>query len=344
MKKLFTLNILNKKKRVHFKTIPPKKEINIILFKPKIVDDLFDNNLSQINETKISKNKENLNYNELSTYHTFNVENKDLNIEKNKNYAPKEKEEIIEKDKKEEQIIEEDKREEEEEIDEDRKENSDNIQIEIEIGENKENKEKKEKILLGRKRSNSKREGTHTKFSDDNLRRKIKYIIINELKEFINKTIEIIYDGDLGQGMLIKKFFTLNHKQIANAVIKDNKDFLNKNLKDIFSENISTRYTNYPKEHNKKLIEKLLNENDENKRIYFTNFFSLTFSQCLNHFIGKITIKELEGLKTMDEILTNFDDDLNYKHHLYYYFNSFENIINNKKSRNRNKKINNDNQ
>ena len=61
----------------------------------------------------------------------------------------------------------------------------------------------------------------------------------------------------------------------------------------------------------------------------------------LNHFIGKVTIKELEGLKTIDEILKNFDNDLNYKHHLDYYFNNFKNIINNKKSRNRNKNNNN---
>ena len=331
MKNLFTLK---KARKIYFKTIPLKKAINIILFKPKTADDLFDNNLNQINDTKNHKNKENINYNELSTSHTFNVENKILSLEINKNFNLKEKE-ILEK-KKEEDIIKNDKKE--EEIVEDRKEKGENIQIEIKIGEKKENKKSK---LLGRKKANSEKEGIHTKFSDDNLRRKSKYIIINELKEFINKQIEIKYDGDIGQGMLIKKFFTLNHNQIANAIIKYNKIFLNKNLKDIFSENISTRYTNYPKDHNKKLIEKLLNENDENKRIFFNNFFSLTFSQCLNHFIGKVTIKELEGLKTIDEILKNFDDDLNYKHHLDYYFNNFENIINNKKSRNRNKNNNN---
>ena len=35
---------------------------------------------------------------------------------------------------------------------------------------------------------------------------KTKYIVINELKEFLNKQIEIYYEGDIGQGMLIKKW------------------------------------------------------------------------------------------------------------------------------------------
>ena len=195
--------------------------------------------------------------------------------------------------------------------------------------------EKPEKIpKFGRKRARSGIEGKHNKFSDDNLRRKCKHIILNEILMFINDKINKIYDGDLGQGILIKKLYTLNHNQKANAVIKYNKEFLYKTLGDIFSENISSRYTNFPKEHNKELIEKLREEKDDDKRIYFNNLFNLSFLESLNHFTGKDNIEELNGLKTIDEVLKQYDNDLDYKTCLDYYLKNFEIIINNKKSRN----------
>ena len=237
--------ITNKCREINFKTIPLKNSINFILSKPNPVDDLFENNINQINEIKSHKNKEkkeNMNNNELSTSHTINVDNKDnkaLTVEIKKNFTLKKKEMIEEKKEEKEEQKEEQKEElKEEKISKDENENSGNIEIQIKI------REKKRKKFLGRKKIKDEREGIHTKFSDDNVRRKSKYIVINELKEFINKQIEIKYEGDIGQGMLIKKFYTLNHKQIANAIIKYNKEFLDKILKDIFSENISTRYTN----------------------------------------------------------------------------------------------------
>ena len=42
------------------------------------------------------------------------------------------------------------------------------------------------KPLLGRKKKNSNQEGKHTKYSEDNVIRKIKAIIISSLKDFIN--------------------------------------------------------------------------------------------------------------------------------------------------------------
>ena len=194
--------------------------------------------------------------------------------------------------------------------------------------------EKPEKMpKFGRKKARSGIEGKHNKFSDDNLRRKCKHIILNEILMFINDKINEIYDGDLGQGILIKKLYTLNHNQKANAVIKYNKEFLYKTLGDIFSENISSRYTNFPKEHNKYLIEKLRQEKDDAKRIYFNNLFNLTFLQSLKHFIGREDVVELDGLKTLDEIMKQFDYDSEYKSCLDYYLRNFDIIINNKKSR-----------
>ena len=42
----------------------------------------------------------------------------------------------------------------------------------------------------------------------------------------------------------------LNKKQVSNAKITDNKIFMKKTLAEIFSDSISSRYTNLPKNKN----------------------------------------------------------------------------------------------
>ena len=207
------------------------------------------------------------------------------------------------------------------------------------VEEDEENEEKsKGKKILGKKRKESNMKRKHNKFSDDNLRRKIKYIIISNLIKFINKKIYELYDGDLGEGMLIKKLLTLNHEQIANAIIDYNIKFLDKKIRDIFSENISSSYTNYPKEHNQNLIKKLTDEKDINKKTYFANLFDLTFLQCLKHFRKSENIKELNGFIDYDELIKQFNKEKDYKECLEYYIQNYEGIIMGKKSRKRNAK------
>ncbi len=126
---------------------------------------------------------------------------------------------------------------------------------------------------------------------------------------------------------------TINQKQKANITIQFNQEFLNKSLREIFSENITTKYTNYPLSHNKDLIQNLLNDEDTNRKKYFNNLFNLTFLDCLKHFRGSEYIEELIGLKTFDSIKTDFEDDVDYLKTLHYHIMNFENIINNKRVR-----------
>lgn len=198
--------------------------------------------------------------------------------------------------------------------------------------------ESKGKKMLGKKRKVNNTKGRHNKYSDDNLRRKIKCIIISNLIKFINKKIYVLYDGDLGEGILIKKLLTLNHEQIANAIIDYNIKFLDKKIGDIFSENISASYTNFPKEHNKNLIKKLTEDYDINKKTYFVNLFDLTFLQCLKHFRKSENIKELDGFIDYDEFIKQFNKETDYKICLEYYIQNYEGIIMGKKSRKRNDK------
>jgi hypothetical protein len=45
----------------------------------------------------------------------------------------------------------------------------------------------------------------HNKLSDDNLRKKIKYLVLNSTMKYINITIEKIYKGNIGKQYIQKK-------------------------------------------------------------------------------------------------------------------------------------------
>ena len=195
--------------------------------------------------------------------------------------------------------------------------------------EHNEIKEKKR----GRKTERTEVSNPHNKFADDNLRKKSKHIILSEILTFLNSKLKEIYKDNIGNGILLKQLLTLNHKQKANIIVNDNKQFLQKTLQEIFSDDISKRYTNFPSDHNKNLINRLLEEDDEEKRKYFSTLFKLTFSEVLCHFQGKQIIKELVGLRTYKEALKNYETEKDYYENLKYHLTNFEEIINSKKSR-----------
>ena len=188
-------------------------------------------------------------------------------------------------------------------------------------------------MLIRKKKKLQHVKGKHNKFSDDNLIRKCKHIILENLLFFLNCKIRNKYKNNICTGINVKKLLIINQSQISNATIQFNKEFLNKTIKDIFSENISTRYTNYPLSHNKNLIFYLTNQRDENKRQYFRKLFSLTFLDCLKHFRGSQYIEELDGLKGFDSIKSTFKDEPEYLNSLNYYIMYFEQIISRKRTR-----------
>ena len=205
--------------------------------------------------------------------------------------------------------------------------------------ENKDKKNKKKKNKCGRKRTrNGDNICEHNKFSDDNIRRKCKHLTLKSLLDFLNEKIKFVYNGKIGKGIFKKKLRILNQSQTSNANIEFNKNFLNKKLKEIFSENITGRLTSIPSEHNKLIINNLINEEDIQKRNYFKELFELDFIQCLKHFRGEKNIELLKGLKCFneykEEIIDKYKDEGNdYFNNLNYYINNYERIINQKRSR-----------
>ena len=111
-------------------------------------------------------------------------------------------------------------------------------------------------------------------------------------------------------------------------------EFLNKTLKEIFSENICTKYKFYKSDHNKKIINDLLKEKNEDIRKQFEKSFSLTFMECLFHFRGEKYKDELEGLENLDYICNQFYD-VDYIELFRYHVLNYEKIIMKKSSRKR---------
>jgi len=212
-----------------------------------------------------------------------------------------------------------------------------NIKVFLSESKTSTKKNENKNTKLGRKRKGGNQQGKHNKYSGDIIRGRCKTFTIKNIFTFINEIIKIKFNNNIGNGYFIKQLLKLNKKQNSNANVKYNQEFLNKTIGDIFSDDISSKYTNYNKKHNKLLIEELINEKNEEKRIYFKKLFDLTFIQCLKHFNKEETIKELEGMKLFKDIkneLNKKDDDREiYIKTVEEYMNNYEDIINSKKPR-----------
>ena len=185
---------------------------------------------------------------------------------------------------------------------------------------------KEEKNLLGRKTKNSEKMGKHNKFTDENLIQEIKQTLMSNIFDYINTTLKNNY-------IETKK---INQKQIKSSTVENNIKFLDKSLKDFFSDNISTKYTKYNLDYNNKLIESLLNEENEELNIFFEKLFNLAILDCLKHFRYEEEIKELDGLERLDDSYIKFEkknDYEMYKKIFEFYVRNFEKIIKMKKGR-----------
>ena len=191
-----------------------------------------------------------------------------------------------------------------------------------------------DKKVLGRKRAGDKSIRGHTKFSDDNTRRKIKSTLVNNLNDFINTKIEDLYGKDIGEGMVRKRLMKLGQKQISNASVAFNQKFLYKKLKDIFSENVTSRITNFSPGRNKEVIEELINDQNVKRSSYFKGLFNVTFIECLKYYRGDdIDNEYLQGLKKFSEVEFRQSEGKDYTKHFMDYLKNYENIILKKKPR-----------
>ena len=128
----------------------------------------------------------------------------------------------------------------------------------------------------------------------------------------------------------------LAQNQISEAGIEFDQNFLYKNLKNIFSENVTSRITNFSPERNKELIDELLNDENEERSNYFKGLFSITFLDCIKYFRDDYFYNEyLQGLPKFSDIKEKFEKkegNIFTKHFIKYLYR-YEIILSNKKPR-----------
>ena len=202
--------------------------------------------------------------------------------------------------------------------------------------------ELKSNLIIKKKKVGRKRkldyEDNH-KIANDNMIRKCKHLVINNCIEFLNFQIKKIYHNNIGEGILIMKILDINQVQKSDNKLETTKLFLNKKLSEIFSVDISSKYTSFLPAHNKILISSLLNEEDIEKREKFQKIFNLTFADCIQLFLGNNNkYIEFEGFPVLDEIKDELNEDNEYLDKIKNFLLNFEDIIKHKKPRKRNKK------
>ena len=91
----------------------------------------------------------------------------------------------------------------------------------------------------------------------------------------------------------ITKLYIINNKQAYNTTINYNNKLLKKKVNEVLSEDVSGKIK-IEHEHNKKIIQKILDDKKYNDII---EIFNLDFLDCINHFYGKKTIDSLKGFE-----------------------------------------------
>ena len=200
--------------------------------------------------------------------------------------------------------------------------------------------------LLGRKKKNSGEIGKHDKYAENNMTRKMKVIIKNDLLDFINSKIKkelnlsnIIINGKIYKENEIK-LLNIKQDQIKDTNVDFNLTFLNTKIKDILSEKISkNNRIKYPSNFNDILINKIYQiENGES----ITSILDMTFLECLKYYRKDediINDAKYSCLKGLEKGFENLKDrliqknDEKYADMLIELIKKFEKVYFDKKSR-----------
>ena len=214
------------------------------------------------------------------------------------------------------------------------------------------------KNYRGRKMLGDKTKREHTRDSFDNVIKKVKGDMFTKALSFLNQVLDLIISSDRKK-VLMKK--VRNNKrepekkdllkdldyEIINILKKDfNLELLDMNFKELFSQNISRRFTAFNPDSNKVLID-IISVEDNNDIINYV--LKLKFIEWLNYFTHKTELEFLDKIEKENnvkferaEVLLKDVGDMydsyyfsNYLFHLYNYKWWFES----KKGRNSQKSL-----
>ena len=215
-------------------------------------------------------------------------------------------------------------------------ENSKEIEINLDnnlLANSDNNKNEDSNKILNKKRKRVE-ETDALAFNADKILKRIRILTIDSSFLFINKKIRTIYNNDIGKSIIIKQFLQIDKEKLSHSSVEFDKEFLNKKMKEILSDRISKKYTNYPPNKNKELVEILINDKEKGGD-YFKELFDLKFVDYLRHINGTQQLDILNGLMKVDEIMTFKDFKIDKDEISIYelYFKKYESLINEKKSR-----------
>jgi len=179
----------------------------------------------------------------------------------------------------------------------------------------------------GRKPKSSNKKSYHSKYSHDNILRKIKGKFLIKLIKYINRKIKIKYKGVIG---IIKPLST---KISQNNTIRFNKELLYTKIKIIFSNNeINGKFTKCEKNYNKKIIDIIYQQNIKE----LIDIFELTFLEAFNIFrdINETEFSDFEKLNIVLDELKEKGNNIDYIKQFYKIAMNFENYYLNKTARN----------
>jgi hypothetical protein len=180
----------------------------------------------------------------------------------------------------------------------------------------------------GRKKS-SNIGGKHNKFSNDNMIRKIKSKLLSSIISYLNSNIKKYCLENNIKSIIF--FVKTDQKYIQDTKIKFNLKLMNTKLKDIFSDNISSKYINLGSNFNKKLVKKIYKNKKQN---IITNILERTFFDCLEQVRGRNYFEELKGLEEeFKKVVKNMNETDKYIDAFNYLLNRFKIHFESRKSR-----------
>ena len=166
----------------------------------------------------------------------------------------------------------------------------------------------------------------HTKYSDDNILRKIKVKFLQKLIKYINGKINPKYIG------IVKLLKPLKGEISQDNTINFNRQLMDSKLKDIFSNNeINGKFKLFEKDYNKNVIDEIYKNNIQE----IINIFELTFLEAFNIFRGtnENEFTDFEKLNTVLEELKLKENDNEYVSKFQKVVMDFENYYLQKKPR-----------
>jgi hypothetical protein len=162
-------------------------------------------------------------------------------------------------------------------------------------------KEAKNNTIKGRKTKNSNTESKHTKYSSDNMMRKIKNKSIEASRLLINKILKDEFKKANDYNFPYREFKKIKGSFIQELNIKYNFWFYQITIKDIFCLEVSNKYSEVQKSSNKEIIDYLYSERNKDKFLKSKKLLDTPFHQ----FYHDIFLGEVQDWKKIYEVKEN---------------------------------------